>query len=105
MRIIQLDGKDWKTPVDFLQALFEGIEQGYPHGLSIDAFVDSMIWGGMGGIEPPYTVQVVNVGGAPKAVVDEVIALSSAISEARIERRTRDGADVDVAVQCPELKL
>src|SRR5262245_4760911 len=103
MRVVQLDGKDWKTARDVLAALFEGIEQGYPHGLSIDAFVDSMIYRGMGGIEPPYTIQVVNVKDAPKPVIDEIMALSSAIREARLERRASDGVDVDVAVTCPEL--
>src|SRR5262245_47461099 len=105
MRIIELDGQAWKTPLDFVQALYEGIGQGYPHGLSIDAFVDSMIWRGMGGVEPPYTVRVVNVGAAPKAVTDAVVALSSAIREARDERRISDGVDVDVAISCPDLSI
>jgi len=61
MRIIELDGANWETPLDFLQALYEGIEQGRPHGFGVDAFVDSMIWRGMGGIEPPYIVRVANV--------------------------------------------
>ncbi len=105
MRVVQLDGKNWKTGRDVLEALFEGIEQGYPHGLSIDAFIDSMIWRGMGGIEPPYTVQIVNVSDAPNEVIDEVRVLTSAIREALFDRRERTGIDVDVTVSCPELEL
>jgi hypothetical protein len=29
--------------------------------MSPDAFVDSMIWGGMNSVEPPYTVQISNL--------------------------------------------
>ena len=105
MRIIELDGANWKAPLEFLEALYEGIEQGHPHGLGIDAFVDSMIWRGMGGVEPPYAIRIVNVGSAPKAVTDEIVATSLAIREARRERLSWDGVDVEVTISCPELSL
>lgn len=103
-RVISLNGGGWKTPIDFLEALLQGTEQGQPHGLSIDAFVDSMIWRGMGGVEPPYTIRIFNIGSAPDAVIEEIFALSSAITEAR-GARARKGVDIDVMVSCPELSM
>lgn len=105
MRVIRLDGGEWKTSLDFLEALLDAIEQGRPHGLSLDAFVDSMVYGGMGGAEPPYTIEIFNVADAPPTVVEEIIALSSAIEEARMTRRSREGVDIDVTVSCPELAI
>ena len=103
MRIIQLDGSSWKTPLDFYQALFDAIEQGYPHGMGVDAFIDSMIYRGMGGIEPPYMIRVVNLTGTPKAVRDDVSMMITALQDARQERAENYGVDVEVSIVAPEL--
>jgi len=103
MRIIQLDGSAWKKPLDFYQALFDGIEQGYPHGMGVNAFIDSMIWRGMGGVEPPYLVLVTNLTGVPKEVCEEISFMVSALQEARQERFERQGIDVEVSISAPEL--
>jgi hypothetical protein len=103
MRIIELDGRLWKTPVDFVHALYEGIEQGHPHGHSPDAFADSMIWRGMGGVEPPYVVKVINVKNAPSDVRDYVSLMASIIAEARKERFNRDGTDIEVSIVAPDI--
>jgi hypothetical protein len=63
-----------------------------------DAFVDSMIWGGMNSIEPPYTVQIKNITGAPEEVADFVSLMISVIKEARQERFKRRGDDVEVSI-------
>ncbi len=103
MRIVTLDGQHWRTPLDFHQSLFVGIEQGHPHGLSVDAFVDSMVWRGMGGLEPPYRVVIINIAGAPQDVKDEVSLLASTVAEARRERFICQGVDVEVSIACVEL--
>jgi hypothetical protein len=59
----------------------------------------------MGGVEPPYTVRIANVGAAPKEVIAEVVALSSAIRNARKDRRDSEGVDIDVTISCPELSV
>ena len=103
MRVVTLDGRRWRTPVDFHQSLFAGIEQGQSHRLCIDTFVDSMVWRGMGGIEPPYKILVINISDAPQEVKDEVSLLASAIEEARRERFICQGVDVEVSIACVEL--
>jgi hypothetical protein len=104
LRVIELDGSAWKTCHDFYQSLFDGIEQGYPHGKNPNAFIDSMIWRGMGGIEPPYTVRVVNLKSAPKEIRDEVAYMVSVITEARKWRFAHgDGVDIEVSIVAPDL--
>ena len=103
MRVIRLDGSAWKKPLDFYQALFDGIEQGYPHGKNVNAFVDSMIWRGMGGVEPPYTVLVTNLAEVPAEICEEVSYMISAIREARRQRLELWGVDVEVSISAPEL--
>jgi hypothetical protein len=98
MRLIELDAKGWKSPVDFLQSLKDALGSCDGHGMSPAAFVDSMIWGGMNSVEPPYAVRVTNINGAPKEVADYVFLMISVIREARQERLQRRGDDVEVSI-------
>ena len=66
--------------------------------MSPDAFVDSMIWGGMNRVEPAYTVQVININEAPKEVADYVALMISAIKEARRWRCQQRGEDIEVGI-------
>jgi hypothetical protein len=53
MRIIEIDGSDRQSVKDFLTALRAAIGAPDWHGWSVNAFIDSMIWGGINQIEPP----------------------------------------------------
>jgi RNAse (barnase) inhibitor barstar len=99
MQLIRVDAKDWKTGDDLCQALTSAIQAPEWHGCSIDAFLDSMIWGGLNELNPPYTIQISNLEKAPDSVADIVKVLKSNLDEARIEYRTRRGHDVDVYLE------
>jgi hypothetical protein len=98
MRLIELDAGEWKTPLDFLQSLADAIGSPKWHGMSPDAFVDSMIWGGVNSVGPPYTVQISNFNGAAKEVADYVSLMISAIREGRQDRFQRRGDDIEVSI-------
>ncbi|MGA2999529.1 barstar family protein [Bradyrhizobium sp.] len=98
MRLIELDAKGWKSQLDFLQSLTRALGSCEGHGMSPDAFVDSMIWGGMNSVEPPYTVQISNLNAAPKEVADYVSLVISAIREGRHDRFRRHGEDIEVCI-------
>ena len=55
MRIIEIDGSDWQSVKDFLTALRAAIGAPDWHGSNVNAFIDSMIWGGINQIEPHLT--------------------------------------------------
>ena len=98
MRVIGLDARRWKTPLDFLQSLARALGSPGWHGMSPDAFVDSMVWGGINSVEPPYTVQVTNMDEAPREVADYVQLMISAIEEARSWRFQQRGEDIEVSI-------
>jgi RNAse (barnase) inhibitor barstar len=96
MRWIELDATSWTTVLDFYAALLGALGAPKGHGRSIDALIDSMIWGRMNAVEPPYTVRVRGIGKSSKDIVDEVELAKHALSEARAEFRSLRGHDVDV---------
>ena len=96
MRLIELDGKNWQTILDFDNALLRALGAPGQHGASIDAMIDSMIWGEVNDVEPPYTIRLVNTAGLPKEIREYIKALREALVEARANRRAQEGHDADV---------
>ncbi len=76
MRIIKLDASGWKVPLDFYDALLGALGAPDWHGRSVDALVDSMLYGGINAIEPPYRIWIVGTEAMPLSVRNE---LNSAI--------------------------
>jgi RNAse (barnase) inhibitor barstar len=62
MRWIELDGGSWTTALDFYTALLGALGAPKGHGRNINALIDSMIWGGMNAVEPPYTIRIRGIG-------------------------------------------
>jgi hypothetical protein len=98
MRIIELDAANWKTVIDFYHALLAAIGAPAWHGMSPDALIDSMIWGGINTVEPPYTVRISSLPTAPKEVRDHVELVKDDLVEARIYRKRHNGDDIDVSI-------
>jgi hypothetical protein len=96
MQIVEIDGSSWKTTRDAVEGLLSALKPIGGHGSSIDAFIDSMIYGGMLETEPPYEVVVRGIS-SPQAITF-VSDLASALVEARKWRRANYGDDVQVVV-------
>jgi len=94
MRTIELDATKWKTVIDFYHALLASIGAPAWHGQSPDALVDSMIWGGINAVEPPYAVRISGLSAAPKEVHDHVELVRGMLVEGRIYRKRHNGDDV-----------
>jgi hypothetical protein len=99
MRTIELDAAVWKTALDFYDALLAALGAPMWHGRNINALIDSMIWGGINEVAPPYTIRVLHLGRSPKDVTEEVELAKHALAEARVEYRGRRGRDVDVRLE------
>jgi hypothetical protein len=97
MRIIELDASACQTPKQFAAALREAIEAIPGHGSSVESFVDSMIYGTMSDMSPPYTVRVTGLQGGE--VEKFAHRLAEALGQARLERRTRKGEDIEVSLR------
>ena len=99
MRIIELDAGKWATDLDFYDALLAAVGAPEWHGHSVGALIDSMIWGGINAVEPPYIVRVRNVNYLPQTIIDEIELLKSVLAEARAEFNERNGHDVEVELE------
>jgi Barstar (barnase inhibitor) len=99
MRTIVLDASKWKSVPDFYGALLSAVGAPGWHGRNVNAVVDSMIWGGINTLEPPYTVKVVGTSALPIVVLEQVELARTALSEAREEFRERKGRDVEVSFE------
>jgi hypothetical protein len=98
MRMIEMDGATYPTVKAFCADLQTEIRALPGHGNSIEAFVDSMIWGnGLSSLAPPYLIRVRGLrGGSP--VAEFVKDLSNALGQARMEHRMRRAEDVEVTL-------
>ncbi len=99
MRIIELDAKEWKSVLDFYNALFGAIGAPEWHGKSPDALVDSMIWGWINAVEPPYTVRISGLSTAPKEVRDGVELAKEILARGRNYRKRHNGDDAEVEIE------
>lgn len=64
-----------------------------------DALIDSMVWGGMNAVEPPYTIRIFGVGKLPGDVRGHVKIAKEALAKGRMDYRNRRGGDVEVAIE------
>ncbi len=99
MRIIELDATKWKTIIDFYDALLTAVGAPKGHGKSPDALIDSMIWGGMNTVEPPYTIRIIGADTLPTDVHGHVEIAKGALAKGRKDYQKRRGGDVDVAME------
>jgi hypothetical protein len=95
--VIRLNGRGWRGVLDFYAALFDALESPVGHGHSPDALVDSIVWGGMNGREPPYRIIVTSL--SNPEIRAEVSLCGRCIAESRQEYRRTKGEDVKVSLE------
>lgn len=96
MKVVPLDVSGVKTPKQFAKLLQEAIAAIPGHGSSVESFVDSMVFGAMSNLAPPYRIEVSGAAGEVEVFAHR---LAEAIGQARVERRTRRGEDVEVSLR------
>jgi hypothetical protein len=52
MRVIELNAQNWRTVLDYYDSLKEALGSPSWHGSSPDAWIDSMIYGGINEVKP-----------------------------------------------------
>ena len=99
MRRFELDGRNWQTALDFLAALRLAIGAPEWHGWGPDAFIDSMIYGGINGVEAPYEIIVIGSEKASQEVRDYIALMASVLEEAGAEKLA--GENFPLALRIP----
>lgn len=72
MTEIVLDGRDWRTEADLIEAVIASVDGPSWHGRNYNALRDSFVAGSINGIEPPYDF-IIKAPSAPTAEVAEAI--------------------------------
>ena len=99
MKIIELDAAHWATALDFYHALLPSLGAPDWHGTCVNALADSMIFGGINAVEPPYTVRIRNTRQLPKDVLDKMVVVKNWLAEMRAFRENRDQCAVEVEME------
>jgi len=81
MKIIELDASQWRSEMDFYEALLAGVGAPSWHGRNINALLETMIWyDDINAVSPPYVVRIKNASNA--SVRREIAAVQGAFAAA-----------------------
>ena len=96
MQTLELDGRDWKSEMDFYDALAAALGSFDGHGRNAAAFEETMIYYlELNTARPPYELVIRN---APEELQPFLRKFASWIAEARQDRRDDPGWGDDVEV-------
>lgn len=99
VRTIELHAQDWNTVLDFYDALLAAIGAPDWHGRSIDALIDSMVWGGINSVEPPYKVRVHGIRNLASDTRRAIEQVEQAIKQTRTDFLQRHSHDPGVSLE------
>ena len=98
-KIIEVDASDWTSSCDLYKAILPKLGAPAWHGDSVNALTESMVWGEINALEPPYTLRILGAAKLSADLVEELNWLKEGVQEARADMRSREGQDVDVDVE------
>src|SRR5712672_2855548 len=99
MTIIELNAQSWHSREDFYSALLAALGAPKSHGRNLNAVIDSMVWGGMNAVEPPYKIRVLGTENLSEDIRAEIDVVKQALANARAERRASGGPDVEIGLE------
>ncbi len=65
----------------------------------MNALIESIIWGDINAVDPPYTLRIRGTANLPPDVAEELGWLKEGVEEGREEFAVRKGHDIDVDVE------
>jgi hypothetical protein len=95
--VIRLDASGWNGYLDLYRAIFDALRSPAWHGTSPDALVDSMVWGGINGRQPPYRIVVESL--SDPEMRAHIALCGRVIGESRKEYMDVNGEDVTVSLE------
>lgn len=84
MEII-LDGRDWQTEAQFIEAVLTAVDAPYWHGRNYNALRDSFVTGDINGIDPPYDFVIKSPSQPSPELSDGISYFVARITEWRAE--------------------
>ena len=99
MGVIELDATDWLNILDAYDALMRALGSPEWHGKNINALIDSMVYGGINRVDPPYLIRIRGTAKCPENIRQEVELWAGAIRKARADQRQRYGKETNVGFE------
>jgi RNAse (barnase) inhibitor barstar len=99
VQCVDLDASAWTSALDFYEALLTTLGAPRWHGRNINALVDSMVFGGINEIMPPYVVVIRGLDAAPAEVREEIEAARDALIIGQEDFRANTGEEVGVSLE------
>jgi RNAse (barnase) inhibitor barstar len=87
---IRLDARGWTDVESFYGAFLAAVDAPAWHGHSLDALSDSLIGGGINGIEPPFAIEILSPARPTPALAALFDALVGIVDDARALNRPID---------------
>jgi hypothetical protein len=69
------------------------------HGDSVDAWIDSIVYGRINTVETPYLIRITGIANCSDTLRDEITLLADEIQRARAWKVKHYGEDVEVSFQ------
>lgn len=99
MQAIQLDASQWLTGLDFYAAILASLGSPDWHGQNVNALIDSMIYGGINAVKPPFRIQIDGLTTAGQDALDELqAALGFLAEEGAICMISAEAASIEINV-------
>ena len=98
-RIIDVDASGWTKSGDIYDAILPLLGAPDWHGDNVNALTESIVWGEINAVEPPFTLRIHGVAHLPDSVAEEIGWLKEDVCKARIAFKSMKGRDVEVAVE------
>ena len=93
MTVLEWDAGRWSTLEDFYEALLAAVGAPDWHGRNPNALIDSLVYGGINDVKPPYTVRIHGLEEASRVVSDHVRTVVGYLIEARGDYQDRHQED------------
>lgn len=91
MKTITVSALGWNTILDFYEAILGALQAPEWHGTNANALIDSMVYGSINGVEPPFRLDIIEMSTLPlplkMAVAEEVGWVLQARDESSLPTR------------------
>ena len=98
-KIINIDASSWTSSHDLYDGILPLLGAPVWHGKNMNALTESIVWGEINAVEPPYTLRVQGTADLPAGIAEELGWLKEGVENAREAFKAIKGYDIDVEVE------
>ena len=101
MQRLEIDASGWVTALDFYQAILDALGAPEWHGRNINVLIDSVIYGDINAVEPPFRLEVAGISHSKSEALAELRDAFQALEEEGADYRVVDTDKVILEIEWP----